>query len=167
MPVAASAMDDSPLPFTCLATAPAAGPEESFLLARALARIIRPGDCIALEGALGAGKTTFAQGFIRTLFGEETEVTSPTFTLVHEYEKDGVKLRHCDFYRVDHVAELDELGLEDESAIMLVEWPEIAAGHLSASRLTVEIEIGTNKRLLRFLGPESWRTRLSDAGIGV
>lgn len=102
--------------------------EETTALGRKLAeRIVAP-KLILLRGDLGAGKTTLVKG-IAAGFGAATEdeVTSPTFTLVHEYRGPTATLYHIDLYRVDTQRELETLGLDDlmtENSILLIEWGE-------------------------------------------
>lgn len=89
-----------------------------------LATYVRPGDVVAVEGALGSGKTTFVQGLVEAL-SHGTEVTSPTFTFWHRYP--GVE--HLDLYRVEDERELAELGLDEAfspDVVTVVEWPERA-----------------------------------------
>ena len=76
---------------------------------------------------MGAGKTAFAQGFAREL-GIHEPVTSPTYTIVHTYQAGPTTLHHADLYRLDHTAEVEDLGLDellDDDAIMLVEWGDV------------------------------------------
>lgn len=111
-------------------------------LAAQLAPLCQPGDVVALSGDLGAGKTVFARSLIRTLCGNETAVTSPTFTLVQTYEtKGGKALWHFDLYRLEHADDLLETGLEEalDHAITLIEWPQIAGSLLPDNRLQVDI----------------------------
>jgi len=109
-------------------------------LAMDIASALEPGDLITLSGDLGAGKTTFARALIRHLSADDTiEVPSPTFTLVQNYELPRFTLVHGDLYRVASAAELAELGFEDlpDQAVVLVEWPDRAAGSLPVDRLDV------------------------------
>ncbi len=94
-------------------------------IAAALARSAKAGDVYLLHGPLGAGKSTFARAFIRALCGEDTDVPSPTFTLVQTYENSAVTIWHFDLYRLKDPGEIFEIGFEDAlSGITLVEWPE-------------------------------------------
>jgi len=113
-------------------------------LAAALAPLARPGDMVLLVGGLGAGKTTFAQGFARGL-GIRGPVTSPTFTLVRQYPCAGEvrQLLHADVYRLETMAEIGDLGLAElveDGAVALVEWGDVAAPALGGDTLTVVIE---------------------------
>jgi tRNA threonylcarbamoyladenosine biosynthesis protein TsaE len=115
-------------------------------LAEALARACRPGDVLLLVGGLGAGKTTFAQGLAAGL-GVPERVTSPTFTLVRQYRtgrSEGiVQLLHADVYRLEDLAEIEDLALDElveDGAVAAVEWGERAAPLLGADALVVELE---------------------------
>lgn len=90
---------------------------------------LKAGDCILLSGPVGAGKTHFARSIIQAMMardGEVEDVPSPTFTLVQVYETSVGEVWHTDLYRLSHVDEITELGLEDafDTAIALVEWPD-------------------------------------------
>src|SRR5581483_276229 len=107
---------------------------------RDIAIALQPGDLVTLSGDLGAGKTTFARALIRYLAGDQSiEVPSPTFTLMQTYELPRFVLVHADFYRLSGAAELGELGFDDlpAGAVMLIEWPDRAAGFLPADRLDI------------------------------
>lgn len=94
-------------------------------LAAKLGQILRPADVVALYGDLGAGKTSFARALIQHLNPAETEVPSPTFTLVQSYTTPQGPLHHCDLYRLSGPDELEELGWRDlRQGIILTEWPE-------------------------------------------
>ncbi len=137
-------------------------------VAAMLASLLQPGDCIALEGTLGAGKTEFARAVLRELSGDpQLEVPSPTFTLLQSYpvrlNGEASTCWHADLYRIEHPQELDELGLEEmlEEGILLVEWPAIADAILPKTRLLVEISLledGTREIVLS--GDASWQLRL-------
>lgn len=111
-------------------------------LAAVLASLVVAGDAILLSGGLGAGKTTFAQGFGRGL-GVEDDIVSPTFTLMRSYEG-RLSLIHCDVYRLDHLQEVIDLGLPemlDAAAVALVEWGDVAAPALPADHLETRLEL--------------------------
>ena len=102
--------------------------EETIAFGRTLAEFLSPPKLVLLRGDLGAGKTTLVKG-IAAAFGAaaEEDVTSPTFTLVHEYRGPQANLYHIDLYRIDTPRELETLGLEDlrsENSILLIEWGE-------------------------------------------
>jgi len=109
-----------------------------------IATALERGDLITLSGDLGAGKTTFARALIRYLAGDETiEVPSPTFTLMQIYDLPQFPVVHADLYRLSGAAELSELGLDDlpEGAVVLVEWPDRAAGYLPPDRIDVALTL--------------------------
>ena len=108
---------------------------------------------IALSGELGAGKTTLAQAICRGA-GVEDFVTSPTFALVQRYEGARFPVYHIDLYRLSSSRELVNLGWDDvlrDDALVLIEWPERAEGHLPENALHIEVEhhpTDSAKRLL-------------------
>lgn len=107
-------------------------PEETEMIGKAVAQHLRPGDSIALSGDLGAGKTVFARGILRGL-GYAGRVTSPTFTIVNEYETPAGLVAHLDLYRILQPEALWEIGLEEYlngSRIVLIEWSENAGSLL-------------------------------------
>ena len=109
-----------------------------------IANALEPGDVLTLSGDLGAGKTTFARAMIRYFAGDETvEVPSPTFTLMQVYELPRFPLVHADLYRVSGTAELAELGFDDlpDGAVVVVEWPDRAAGFLPPDRIDVTLTL--------------------------
>jgi tRNA threonylcarbamoyladenosine biosynthesis protein TsaE len=115
-------------------------PEETRILGAALAPLLVPGDVISLSGDLGAGKTVFVQG-LATALGVDGQVTSPTFTIVHEY-KGRYPILHMDLYRLNSFQEVLDLGFEellDPSAVMLVEWGEAVAPLLPRRYLRVDM----------------------------
>lgn len=118
-------------------------PEETLAFGRELARDLRPPCLVLLEGELGTGKTTLAKGIVAGLgAAREEEVTSPTFTLVHEYGRDP-KVYHLDLYRVENSQELATLGLDDlwaQNAIVIIEWGEKLWDNPTAPRVRIQLE---------------------------
>ena len=112
---------------TTLAERVTRSPEETVAFGRELAVHLRPPCLVLLEGELGSGKTTLAKGIVAGLGAAgEDEVTSPSFTLVHEYGSTG-KVYHADLYRIEGPRDLATLGLEDlvdQATTVLVEWGE-------------------------------------------
>lgn len=102
--------------------------EETTELGRQLAAELKPGSIVLLRGDLGTGKTTLVKGIAEGFNAAEAEaVTSPTFTLIHEYRGPEVTLYHIDLYRIDTQRELDTLALDDlmePNSILLIEWGE-------------------------------------------
>ena len=102
--------------------------EETIAFGRTLAELLSPPKLVLLRGDLGAGKTTLVKGIAAAFeAAAEEDVTSPTFTLVHEYRGPRANLYHIDLYRIDTLRELETLGLDDlraENSILLIEWGE-------------------------------------------
>jgi tRNA threonylcarbamoyladenosine biosynthesis protein TsaE len=110
--------------------------------AAALGALLERGDVVVLAGELGTGKTTFAQGIAHGLDVREP-VTSPSFTIVQEYEG-RVPVAHVDVYRLDRFQELYDLGLEEllDEGVTLVEWGDVVTPVLPASRVVVQLALG-------------------------
>lgn len=137
------------------------GPEETATLARKVARLLKLQDVIFLKGDLGTGKSIFARSLIQALCGTETEVPSPTFTLVQTYETPSFTLWHFDLYRLEHTEEAYELGIEEAyvAGVSLIEWPERLGALLPKDYLEIELNYGSheNERILYLKG---WKDRL-------
>ena len=103
-------------------------PQETIALGLELATLLSPPQLVLLKGDLGAGKTTLVKGIAQGFqAAAEEDVTSPTFTLIHEYRGPAATLYHIDLYRIDTQRELDTLAIDDlmgENAILLIEWGE-------------------------------------------
>lgn len=100
--------------------------EETAAIARELAARLQPGAVVLLSGNLGAGKTAFVRGLAAGLGIDPGEVSSPTFTLVHEYRGGRLTLYHADLYRLERAA-TDDLGLEEmgvADGVLAIEWPD-------------------------------------------
>ena len=118
------------------------GPQETEAVAVALGDVLDAGDLVVLSGDLGTGKTTFVKGVARALGVRET-VTSPTFTIVQEY--DGrVPLAHVDVYRIDRIQELYDFGFEElfDDRVVLIEWGDTVDPALPRDRVDVRFALG-------------------------
>lgn len=131
------------------------GPDQTDELAQACAKLIAPGDVIALVGPLGAGKTRFVQGLARGL-GVSGYVRSPSFTLLHEY-RGRIPLYHIDAFRLEGSCELDDIGAGDYiggAGVTAVEWADKVKACLPPLHLRIEITTDPDfpdTRRLRFL----------------
>jgi tRNA threonylcarbamoyladenosine biosynthesis protein TsaE len=135
-------------------------------LAAMLAKQCASGDCILLYGDLGAGKTTFARGFISTLCEVAEDIVSPTFTLVQTYSgQSGKSVWHFDLYRLKKAEEVEELGLDEALAtgIALIEWPQLIEARVPANALKVQLAYGKgDERTISFQGNAAWEKRLKE-----
>ncbi len=126
-----------------------------------IAAALDPGDLVTLSGDLGAGKTTFARALIRYLAeNPDIAVPSPTFTLMQSYDLPRFPLVHADLYRLEGPGELAELGFDDlpKDAVVLLEWPDRAAGFLPADRLDIAFTLAPQA------GPEHRNVRITGYG---
>ena len=118
---------------------------ETVALGREVGAALQPGDVVALDGDLGAGKTHLAKGIVAGLGGDADAVTSPTFVLVQEHATDP-PVRHLDLYRLDTEHALDSIGLDemlaDVEAVTLVEWPERAPGRIPPGAIRLRLRHG-------------------------
>ncbi len=127
-------------------------PEETIELGAKLARQLPHPCLVVLEGELGSGKTTLVKGIVSGLgIARQEEVTSPSFTLVHEYGRE-CKVYHADLYRIDGARELATLGLEDlleQEATVIVEWGEKLLGQEAEARVRIRMELldGEDRRV--------------------
>ncbi len=110
---------------------------------------LRAGDCLLLQGPLGAGKTHFARAMIGHLLAQNglaEDIPSPTFTLVQTYQAGALEIWHCDLYRLTNPGEALELGLDEalETALCLIEWPERLGDLLPKPGLTLRFDPATD-----------------------
>ena len=137
-------------------------------LAAALSANTRCGDVIALHGDVGAGKTAFARAFIRASGQAQgiaiDDVPSPTFTIVQLYDELEPPVWHVDLYRLEHLYETTELGLEEgyETGITLIEWPDRLGAELPQARLDLRLLAGAEEdaRVAELTADEAWHSRL-------
>ena len=120
-------------------------PEETFELGRSFGEKALKGEIFTLNGDLGTGKTVFTQGFAKGL-GINEPVSSPTFTIIQEYEEGRLPFYHFDVYRIGDPEEMDELGYEDYffgEGVCLIEWADIIGELIPdyAKRVTIEKDL--------------------------
>ena len=134
------------------------------LISNKVADKVSEKDCIFLIGEIGVGKTTFTRNFINYLQKregvEETEVLSPTFNLLYEYDIKNFKVMHYDLYRIKDKKDLDQLGIfqQDRDIITIIEWPELVEINL-ADRLELHLNYSKkeNERELNLVGHGKWK----------
>ena len=134
-------------------------------LSQKVAEKLSKNDCIFLIGEIGVGKTTFARYLINYLQeknGEKiTEVLSPTFNLLYEYDLKGIKIMHYDLYRIRDEKELKQLGifLNNQDTIKIIEWPQLINIPLS-DKLEIHLDYVKNEkeREIKFIGSGKWKT---------
>ena len=143
-------------------------PVQTARIGERLGRLLRGGEVICLEGQLGAGKTCLAQGIGRG-WGTAEELTSPTFTLIHELRRpiDRSKLYHVDLYRLNSESEAWMLGLTDlmeSDDSVIIEWPERAPTILPPDRLWITLEfVDETRRRLTFTATDGVHQALVNA----
>ena len=128
-----------------------------------ISKKLEKGDCIFLIGEIGVGKTTFTRHLINNLQKKkglkETEVLSPTFNLLYEYDIKDLKIMHYDLYRIKKASELDHLGIFSDGldTIKVIEWPDLIKTPLE-NKLEIHLEYGQNEneRNMKFIGFEKW-----------
>lgn len=121
---------------------------ETRAIAVRLARQLAPGAVLLISGDLGAGKTAFVRGLAEGLGIDADEVSSPTFTLVHEYRGGRLPLVHVDLYRLER-AELDEIGLDAdlaEQGVVAIEWPERVLRKVPGAIAITIVDTGDDRR---------------------
>ena len=134
------------------------------LISNKIADKVSKNDCIFLIGEIGVGKTTFTRNFINYLQKKndvkETDVLSPTFNLLYEYEIKNFKVMHYDLYRIKRSKELDELGIfkENFDSIKIIEWPELVKTKIT-NRLEIYLDYSNKEqeRKIRLLGYGKWK----------
>ena len=131
-------------------------PEETIAFGRTLTELLAPPKLVLLRGDLGAGKTTLVKGIAAAFdAAAEEDVTSPTFTLIHEYRGPHANLYHIDLYRIDTPRELETLGLDDlrsDNSILLIEWGEKFPRFERERNVEIAIEsAGEDARMIRIL----------------
>ena len=137
-------------------------------LARRIGAQLCPGDCLLLEGPIGAGKSHFARSLIQSLMEIPEDVPSPTFTLVQCYDVAAGELWHADLYRLSSLDEIEELGLTEafDDAICLIEWPDRLAELTPAHALNLALSLDTEAEEARQLSlswkDAKWRNMMAE-----
>ena len=130
--------------------------EDTERIAGDLARTLRGGECIALHGDLGAGKTQFTRGLVKALGGDGRAVASPTFVLLHVYPTKSLTVYHLDAYRVHGIEDFEQIGFEellDQGGVVVVEWASRVSEILPKAHVDVTIEATEeNERVIRVTG---------------
>jgi tRNA threonylcarbamoyladenosine biosynthesis protein TsaE len=137
-------------------------PQETIELGRKLARSLAPPKLVLLRGDLGAGKTTLVKGIAEGFHAaSQDDVTSPTFTLIHEYRGRGVSIYHIDLYRVDTQRQLETLGLDDliaPDSVLLIEWGDKFARFVREKDVEIMLEqTGENERKVKIISERSFQ----------
>ena len=126
--------------------------EQTEAVAAEVARSLAAGECVALYGDLGAGKTQFVRGLVRGLGGDPRAVSSPTFVLLNVYPGGRLTVYHLDAYRVGGADDFEAIGfseLLEQGGVVVVEWAERVSSLLPADRIDITIEhIGDERRRL-------------------
>jgi tRNA threonylcarbamoyladenosine biosynthesis protein TsaE len=127
-------------------------PAETETIAADLAARLSPGQCIALYGGLGAGKTQFVRGLVRGLDGPDRSVSSPTYVLLNVYPGGRLTVYHLDAYRIRGSADFQDIGfpeLLDQAGLVVVEWADKVLDLLPSSRIDVRLDtIGPDERTI-------------------
>ena len=133
-------------------------------ISKKISQKLKNGDCVFLIGEIGVGKTTLTRHLINNIQSQkglkETEVLSPTFNLLYEYEIKDLKIMHYDLYRIKKVEELEHLGIfsENEKTIKIIEWPDLIKTPLT-SKVEIHLEYGINdnERKVKIHGLGKWK----------
>ncbi len=138
-----------------MATYLSASEEETAAIAQRLAATLAAGDVLLLSGNLGAGKTAFTRGLAEGLGIDPGEVSSPTFSLVHEYRGGRLALYHADLYRLDRAA-TEDLGLEEmgvSDGVLAIEWPDRLSHEMPGARAVTIVVVDERTRSIEIEPP--------------
>ena len=138
-------------------------------ISKVISQKLEKGDCIFLIGEIGVGKTTFTRHLINNIQSQkglkETEVLSPTFNLLYEYEIKDLKIMHYDLYRIKKAEELDHLGIfnDNKESIKIIEWPDLIQIPLD-NKLEIYLKYvkNENEREIEFIGLNKWASFINE-----
>ena len=138
-------------------------------ISKIVSQKLENGDCIFLIGEIGVGKTTFTRHLINNLQKQkelkETEVLSPTFNLLYEYDIKDLKIMHYDLYRIKKAEELDHLGIfnDNKESIKIIEWPDLIQIPLD-NKLEIYLKYvkNENEREIEFVGLNKWASFVNE-----
>ena len=130
--------------------------QDTKLFANSLAAKLNKKDVVVLTGELGSGKTKFAEGFL-SYFGLENEISSPTFNIVNEYNKNDLSIFHFDVYRLEDVDEFYAIGGDEyfDKGICLIEWGELIEEALPSNSIRISFKKDNSDDLIRILSIDS------------
>ena len=125
---------------------------ETMNFAFELASKLHTGDVVVLSGELGSGKTKFTEGFLK-FYGLDSEISSPTFSIVNEYKKDDINIYHFDVYRLEDVDEFYAIGGDEyfSSGISIIEWGEIIQEALPKQYIKIDFKKDKSDENIRYL----------------
>ena len=126
--------------------------DETMEFASKLASKLHIGDVVVLSGELGSGKTKFTEGFLK-FYGLDSEISSPTFSIVNEYKKDDINIYHFDVYRLEDVDEFYAIGGDEyfSSGISIIEWGEIIQEALPKQYIKLDFKKDNSDENIRYL----------------
>lgn len=132
-------------------------------IAKKIAKELKNGDVIILSGDLGSGKTKFTEGFL-SYYGLESEISSPTFTIVNEYKKGDINIYHFDVYRIEELDEFYAIGGEEYFAkgICVIEWGEIIEQIVPKEHIKITFERNFENENVRTLNIEAYGKRYEE-----
>lgn len=143
-------------------------PQETLYIGERMAKFLSPGNFISLTGDLGAGKTLFVQGIAKGL-GIEDNVTSPTFTIIHEYTDGRLPLYHMDVYRINGIQEMENLGYEEYfygQGVSIVEWGNLVSDIIPEEHLWLDFKVIGEGREITFHPQGKYYERLVEELTG-
>ncbi len=137
-------------------------------LAKNLSKILEIGDVVLLNGDLGSGKTAFTRYLINSITNKKTEVPSPTFTILQNYDTNIGEIYHFDLYRLENENEVIEIGFEEALiyGITIIEWPDRLGKYIPEDRLELSLSINLDQtRTVEIVGFGNWTDKAKEIGL--